>query len=361
MLGTGLVLRYDRKPDFFRFLEFQSDAHWVFTGSSTPNSESVELVSTVSLRNGYMHGVLKRVGYLGDLRVHSSPRLTALWRKAYGDLLRQSASIEELEGCESFLTAVINENQGATRALVHPKRDFGYRYTALSPYRMVTLLGRVPGSRFFTPGEKRAYSWVRSTPKDRDELEAFLDAMGRTRPWGFVGKEELEHRLRAWPNFSIHSFWICRAKSGGRVLGAFAPWSPAPAKRILVDRFPRGTGPLLQIARALGVPVPRPGGELRLNYLTWLELDPSLPLTQRQSMLREGLRSYEESIRGDSSRSLVAFCDFDQEPLACGLRGYLMQETPMTLYAVSGSHQSEPPCPPGISKLRPPGFEMALV
>jgi hypothetical protein len=349
----GMRLRYERSPDFFRFLSFQGNKSHVFIGSE---ESSIDFVCSLTLREAHGSEGVTQVGYLGDLRVHSSPRLTVAWRKTYGELLRRRHEVTELRSCEGFLTAILRDNLAASHALVTPRKDLGYRYDALCDYRMVTLLGRWPGGLNTSP----LAEWKNAQPGDQSELIEFLDRCGRSRPWGFVAPSEFTHRLRTWPGFSVSSFWIAREQTRGRVIGAFAPWSPSPHKRILVEKLPRSLALALRPFRWLGLPIPAPGEELRVQYLTWLELDPALSLRMRQELFRAGLNAYWRSPSRPRS-SLLAFCDFDSETLSPGLPQYLKTETKLTLFQVVASSEPLPSAGAFGPGCRPPGFEMALV
>jgi hypothetical protein len=97
---------------------------------------------------------------------------------------------------------------------------------------------------------------------------------------------------------------------------------------------------------------------MKVCYLTWLELAPELAPSARLRLFQEGVDAFWQS-ESRPRDSLIAFCDFDSEPLISALAHYLKLQTPLRLYEVCGSGKSarlerEP-------FARPPGFEMALV
>ena len=371
MGDSGLRLRYERGPDFFRFLSMQGEDFRVFLGEEpredrppTQQAErSVHLVATFSHRMGYIDGVAQSIGYLGDFRVHRSRKLPIIWRKAYADLIRNTQIIDEIKNCTRCITAVIDENTPAMRALVEPKKKTSFRYIPIDRYRTVSILGKLPWSRLLHRSSlhSRTLRARRAEKGDRVRLLAFLDRNAKLRPYGFPAEIEMARRERTWPEFSIESFWLTENRDG-EILCAFAPWSPSPAKRIIIDRLPSGSAFTLWLAKLFGFYTPRLQEELQITTLTWLETEARLSLADKQSVFRFTLDSFfcssTPGYRFNAQNSMIAFCDFDQEPLIGGLSGYITQQIPMTLYEVTADQAKTQA---QTERLRPSGFEIALV
>ncbi len=348
-----LVLRYERSPDFFRFLEFQSDDHAVFLGET--ESGELKAVATVSVRAGFIGGRETRVGYLGDLRVAFDRRLLRSWRGFYAELLARS---EELLGCRELLTAVIDDNARARAALAENRRE-DFTYAPLARYRMVNLVARTPlawrrTARPTRRGSRDPVEIARASASDLAELEAFLLAQNTNRAFG-LARGELARRLRAWPGLEPRSFLLARA--GGKIVGCFGAWSPSPAKRIVVEKMPARLRALARAVALTGRPAPVPGRELKIAYLTMLEIARERTLDERRRIFRLLLDAgYREGAFIGSH--LVAFADFESSTLRPALAGYLTQTTPMTLFRVLAA--GRPAEPAALGEL-PPAFEMALV
>src|SRR5918911_3390691 len=110
-MPADLELSVRRDPDFDALYRLQSDrwASWVIELDGR-----VEGMGTVLVREGYLGGAPRRLGYLGHLRL--SPRAGGrhLLHRAYTPVLRETAA---RSGCDLFLAAVIASNARALRAL----------------------------------------------------------------------------------------------------------------------------------------------------------------------------------------------------------------------------------------------------
>jgi hypothetical protein len=370
METESLSLRYERDPDFFAFLRMQSPRQLVFmgegahipaTGASGGNA-GTWAIATMTLRQGYIAGQATTVGYLGDLRVGFDRRLLLQWRKVYGELLKHSGELEETGHCRHFITAVIDGNSQAIQALVNrPKSPYLYR--KLAPYRMVNLLGRLPSVR---RAPYPAGVTLRSArPEDLPALRRFLDDLNRGRAFGFrfgdgsQGEwDELNWRLENWKGLELPHFQLALG-SDGRVIACFAPWTPSPTKKIVVDRMPFSMRALTWSQRLATGDGPREGSELKMKYLTALEVSRELDERDRLSVFR-ALLDHTYSSGCFRGAHLVAFTDFPQQSWLGALGGYLKQTTPMTLYQVLHREYENDPAILRIGEL-PPGFEMALV
>lgn len=130
----GFNLIYDRSPDFFSLLRARGSASVALTGGMKGSSDLMGLGS-LSVREGYLNGRRTRVAYLGDLRVIPHRKTFRLWRSMYSHLIEGVAS--ELE-VESFLTAILGDNQVALRSLVE-RRNSEFRYESIGQLRMINL------------------------------------------------------------------------------------------------------------------------------------------------------------------------------------------------------------------------------
>lgn len=350
MHGAGLHLRYERAPNFFRFLEYQSDTAYVFYVRKPAGT--IGGMGTISIRPGYIHGILTSVGYLGDLRINRDRRLARRWRQFYAALLAAAPEMPELQYCRHFLTAILDTNHAARRALVEAPRA-PFRYQELAPYRMVNILGRFPWPR---PGRTGPWRVFTPAPEDMPRVFAFFDMQNGRKAFGFA-PGEWQRRLEHWQGFGPDNFVVCAV--GDRLCGVFATWTPYPAKRIVVTRLPRLAHWLCRGLRRCGLDAPCSGQPLQVLYLTALHIDETLPDARRATIFGAMLDFLWQ--RGDTrSAQVLAFCDFVQRPLAAALTGYLTHTTPLCLYQVRHTDAAIDTAI-STSGMFPPGFEMALV
>ncbi|HEX2081518.1 MAG TPA: hypothetical protein VHG08_27690 [Longimicrobium sp.] len=347
-METELALSIRRDPDFAALLRLQSDDWecWV-----AEEEGRVEAMASLVFRAGYVGGEVRRVGYLGDLRL--SPRVQGrhLLNRVYGPTLAASA---EARGCVASLTAVIASNERALRALTaQNRRQRGMpRYTSLRDFRIRNLHLTIP--RFPRRG---AFRVRRAAEADVPALAAFLDADARRRPFGHpVPEAELRRRLREWPGLRIESFYLAEDR-GGALAGCLAVWDAAPVKRTVVAAYRGGMRRVKMgydlAARLLRFPrLPDPGEELHYLYVTHQAVPSDDPAV---------LRALLERVYADHRRSgyvLLSCFAPEGDPLDAAFRGFQFTDLPARLFVVT---------PPGVEPPEEcfasgrPGFEMALV
>ena len=350
VMESDLVLSVRREPDFDALYRLQS-RDWLSLVAEIDGA--IEGTATILLRDGYIGGVRRRVGYLGDLRF--SPKLEGRFvlERFFRPLLEQ---VRERFGVELFLTAVIASNERARRALTHetPRSRRAGRplYTFVGDFDIRSLHLLLPRRT-----ERSAFHVRRASEADVPAVARLLDADARRRPFGFVfGEGELERRLRDWPGLSIQSFYLAENESQDLV-GCFALWDAAPVKRMIVGSY---RGPMRRArfaydvaATVLRMPkMPRPGGEFRYQYVTHQAIPSDDPRILRALIAR----AYAD-VRG-TGYHFLSICAPKASPLAPAFGGFHVTNLPAQLYVVAL---------PGLDVSRDiassvwPGFEMALV
>ena len=350
MKGDGLVLRYERKPDFFKFLKYSSPKFIVFYAEK---EGEIMGVGTILFRPGKINGKDTHVGYLGDLRVKFDKRLALLWRKFYGDLLAHMHLFDDFDNCNYLLTAIIDENKRAVKALVNNPK-LSYDYLKKSSYEMVNILMKVPllGSKI-----RKDIDISRGSVSNQEKLRLFLEAENKNKNFGFCFNEfhnELDYRLKHWDDFGMDNFIIIEKE--GQIIGCTALWSPSKAKKIIVEQIPTNQKFLLNLL-SIVTKVPKEKQELSVLYLTFLTLSEKLTQELREEVFHD-LIAYIYKNKLNKEYHLLAYTEYpNQFPLKKGLSGFIHFETPMTLYQVLDKDCLEFDLNSGF----PPGFEMSLV
>ena len=347
-MDTDLVLSVRRDPDFDALYRMQSDTWECWVGEL---DGQVEGMGTVLIRDGYVDGQPRRVGYLGDLRASSRLEGRHLLNRFYGSILRDAASTY---GCDLFLTAVIASNERALRALTVPNRRSRHRprYTLLREFNIRSVHLTAPRWRRRTPYQVR-----RATAADIPMVARFLDEDARQRPFGYpCPQAELERRLQAWPGLSPESFYLAEDASG-TLVGCVAMWNAEGVKRTVVREY-RGKMRRVKFgydlaARLLRFPrLPDAGETFRYLYAT------------HQAILSEDpeiMRALLDTIYSDFRRSgyhFLSFCVLADDPLEPAFRGFQSTDLPARLYVVSLPELEIDLASFGTAR---PGFEMALV
>jgi len=348
-MDSDLVLSVRRDPDFDALYRLQT-SDWLSLVIELDGA--IEGTGTILVRDGYVGGVSRRVGYLGDLRF--SPKLEGrlLLDRFFGPLLQE---VRQRFGCELFLTAVIASNQRALRALTREtersRRAGRPRYTLVRDFDIRSLHLLLPRR-----DERSAFRVRRATEHDVPALLALLDADARSRPCGFVfTARELERRLREWPGLSVGSFLLAEDEAG-KLVGTLALWDAASVKRMVVQAYRRSMRRVRFahgiVAGALGMPrLPAPGGELRYKYVTHQAIPSGDPRILRALLTR----AYRE-LRGGGSHFLT-ICAPARSSLEPAFRGFQCTNLPAQLFAVTLPGVEVP----GDLAATWPGFEMALV
>ena len=349
-MEAELGLSVDRAPDFDALYRLQA-RDWVSV--VVERGGAIEGTGTILVRDGYIGGAVRRVGYLGDLRL--SPRVQGrlLLDRFYGALLE---SVRDRFGCELFLTAVIATNEAALRALTaRTRRSRKARrpvYTPVGDFDIRSLHLLAPRRRPASPFPVR-----RAAPADIPALARLLDADARRRPFGYVfTEEELRRRLAEWPGLAAESFLIAEGPDGAPA-GCLAPWDAAPVKRTVVTSY-RGSMRRVRLGYDLAATLlrrdrlPRPGEAFRYRYVTHQAVPSDDPRVLRV-LLDAAYR--EARAAGDH---FLSVCAPEAGPLEPALRGFHATSLRARLFVVS---LPDVDVAPVASPAHWPGFEMALV
>lgn len=340
MTGKGLQLQYHRAPSFRAFLDCHSATSFVFYVESATGV--IEGAGTLVIRPGMVRGQRAMVGYLGDLRVDNIRRWGRYWRDFYFELMNAAPTITEFGGARFYYTAILHQNTKARKALGESK--IGYH--PFHAYQMVNVFKQ------WAPVLDR-YTVKTWDTVPRPSIDAFYREANRHKPLGWVVDEtysELQWRLAHWPGLKASDGIVLEDQRGIALSAAL--WSPAPTKRIIVQRLPPAQKKLVRLLGGL-VPMPREGEELRCLYLTTLDRRPGLSAQDWQQgilqLVKIGLRVAHQ--RGFHCLSIA---EFPQHRLS--FWPFVALKTNLELYFVDPSTN---PCSEFSREV--PGFEMGLV
>ena len=347
-MPADLELSVRRDPDFDALYRLQSD-RWA--SRVVDLDGTIEGMGTVLVRDGYLGGAPRPLGYLGDLRLSPRSGGRHLLHRSYAPLLREAAACS---GCNLFLAAFIASNGRALRALTAESRrtpDWP-RHTLLAEFQIRSV-------HLLVPRRRRAATFRVRRAEERDvpRIAAFLDQDARRRPFGYVFTEdELRRRLATWPGLAPASFYLAE-DGAGHLAGCVAVWDAAPVKRTVVQAY-RGAMRRVRLghdllASLLRAPrLPSPGEAFRYLYATHLAVPSDDPLV---------LRVLLEAVYADylgSGYHFISWFVLAHDSLAPAFRGFWYTDLPARLYVVS-----LPGVDPSQACFAParPGFEMALV
>jgi hypothetical protein len=349
MQGKGLSITSIRGPDFFELLREQGSTYFVMIGENE-KGDIYGMVS-VTLRKGFINGIIKTVAYWGDFRLARHTGKQRFWQNFFSSFYNEFTEIDEFKAVSFFYNVIIDENRVARQSLIGRTASKSFLYSEIVPYQMVNLLRQKPW--YSIQNLPNSYEAVR-LPPTTPELINFLDEGQKEIPFGYPMKNEtLQHRLKTWPGFKEELFWVLREKSSKNILAAFLIWSPEHTKYNRVDRLPKQ---LKWVARLLSIP--QEGEKLKIGYLTHLSLH-GLPNIKEKAW---ALQTLLNQARQDVYRKyhILGFCDYRPYSLLPYLNQWWLQTVPMTLFEVHSSEKlptkfNPPIGPDGV------GFEMAMV
>lgn len=352
-MRTDIDLSVMRDPDFDALYRMQSPIweSWV-----AELDGDIEGMATILVRNGYVAGTPRRIGYLGDLRL--SPRVEGrhILSRFYGPVLESAA--RRLD-CDIFLTTIIESNTRAVRALTSDNRRTSRRprYVPLRRFAIRAVHLTIPRFQFRYLRHHSAITVRTATDSDLGSLSDFLDADGRSRPFGYpCDLQDLQRKLDTWPHLETHSFYLAE-DAEGKLVGCVAAWDTAAVKRMVVNAYRgpmRRTKLLYNAAAKMGMfpCLPSPGERFRYVYLTHQAVPSEDP-----AIMRALLGAVYHDYRGKGYHFLSC-CVYDDDPLAPAYRGFQYSDLYASLYMVApASVALQAAC----FDAGRPGFEMALV
>ena len=340
MSSSSLQLSYERSPNFFTFLSYQGEA---FVFCMENDLGQLVGVASLTVREGYIHGLHSRVGYLGDLRVNReqiNKMHSKQWKKCMGDLIENIKSIDELS-VDFLITVILGNNKLAKKALVnHPKNTF--HYEKIADYKMVNILT--------TFGKQKVMDNINTrfaTKADEAAVLNYLKLANCKKQFGYT-VEFFKKALDSFNDFKIENFVL--ALNNEQLVGVTLFWNPSPVKKIFIQKLPRSLK-ALNILASLFTFVPKEKQELKVQYLSFLHL--SKDYEQVIANFVEFFKFHE----GFNRFHMLAFSDYDLWPLKDYLKMKVLDNTPLELYQVVDKNRMNE-----IIKLDArSGFEMSLV
>ncbi len=233
------------------------DATVLFEGDS-----GVVAMGRCTTRALYRNGVVRRIGYLAELRADPAARVSG---PALRDGYRRLARRAEQAGAEGFVTSIADDNTRARRVLEHGGRLGLPSYRPLCP--LVTFL--LPVSP--RDGVAERVDAGATSDELREYLATRASAAQLTLPWS----------LRCWPALARHGvtaddFVVVRRQ--GRIVAAAGVWDQRSFRQTVVDGVAGALGlarPLVNAWHGLrGLPrLPRAGEVLSQGALLGVTLD----------------------------------------------------------------------------------------
>jgi hypothetical protein len=277
-------------------------------------------MGTRSEREVYINGDVRRVGYLGQLRI--VPEL----RGSRDILLQGFAACRRLHDAGRvpfYLASIVADNTRASRLLTSSRLQQGPRaFPRFDEYaRIVTLLLRTRG----LPPEGA----LRITRGDVALRPAIAACITRNqRRFQFASRWRInEQDDECGPR--IDDFFV--ALRGDRVIGCLARWDQRAFKQVRVRGYEPGLArwrlAINLFAPLLGAPrLPQPGEELRFAYLSHVAIDDDDPRV---------LRALVDAARDVPALDYLVLGLAERHPLLAAFAGMRVRRYVSQLYLVS--------------------------
>lgn len=361
----ALQLRYQRDPDFFALLRAQGLPFVVFLFHN--DDGSIGGMSVITSRDCLLQGRRTTICYAGDLRISPkiSRRARLQWRKIYRDIAAGYRFFAELNYPEYMFTVIMDGNKDAIRAFLKPTANPVYRQ--LVDFQSVNILAQLWQAgcrrRYRASEKQNGYRFSWASDADLPNIQIFLEQENKGKKLGHnfsaSGNDELLRRFTQWPDFSIASFLLLKDKTG-EIIATMAPWSNGNARRIVVEKAPL---PLRLLGRCLplfGRRAIKENHELKILYLTCLEINKAKDVTEQQHILALML-DFLAVDRRCRQYNLLSFIDNFHKPLAIGLakKGYLLTTKKAALYQVLSPEEAKEQRFLTVDEDELPGFELA--
>lgn len=313
---------YTRGNDFFSFLKERGESSLVLLLKD--DAGKIVGMGVISYRQGYIHGELQTIGYLGDLRVKMNRKLIREWRLMYANLMRLSPQMKETHFCRYYQTVLIDENLESKNNLAETKIP-NLHYEKIQRYKMINIIGRF---------KLRSSSYyVRfATNEDRQLILNFLIKNTQKELFSHHWEVELDHRLKAWSHFDLTHFLLAFDKSGN-LLGVSSLWNPIKSKQIRITKISH----VLKLSHSLGKlapflelkKFPEENTPLEILYLNQVCFLSSLSKKERKDLLLDMIHfSFQKDFH------MLAYADFENENYLEDAKSLFMQKMPMALFSV---------------------------
>jgi hypothetical protein len=143
------------------------------------------------------------------------------------------------------------------------------RYHLFRKFYLVAIYGK----HFFADYPLSTIKIETGKTEDIEPLCQYLQSKSVRRPLRYnTNVEELERRLRVWPNFSIQNFLVARNRQG-QIIGCMAPWNNRDVQQVIAHKYKRQSFQVFSTSQTLGLfglarPLPKPGHAFQFKYIT---------------------------------------------------------------------------------------------
>jgi hypothetical protein len=253
-----IQVTFEREPDFWLGCNITDEDCQALVARDA-ESEQVVGLACRSSRRVFVNGIVKRVGYLGQLRIDS--RFRGQWLVSRGFArLRQ---LHEADPLPAYLASIVEGNKEASGVLIeHPRRGFPL-FHAVADFRTLAILVNRPRTAL-----RNELKISVARLDELDTVARFLNVHGANRQFAPYWTEGLLARMRPF-GLCAEDFRI--ARRGDRIAGVAALWDQSAFKQTVVHKYSgwlKFAAPLYNRASPLlgRNKLPRPGEKILSAY-----------------------------------------------------------------------------------------------
>lgn len=336
---------YERTPNYFSFLKERSDNFLVFI---IKEMGTIYGICSISFRDTYLEESKIVIGYIGDLRVHTSKKNTLYWRRFADLFFKFSYNFEETYYCDHYQTALIDSNNFSTRNFL--AKGLGeINFKKIASYHMVNYLSPII-PLFFS---KEKYTVENASNTDSEIVNNFVKYNANYYDFKYSDDEFLR-RIKNWNNFKISDILIVRDKNKN-IIAITSLWDPSKTKRIRYHNNSKSLQFLYKyISLFTNLNLPQTKSILNILYLNQFYFHKDF--IPPKDFLKNIMRLVYKQRENIKKYNFISYCDFEVNNFHHKLFPDIFLKIPMGLYELR--HKSRPE----ISlKNQSITFEMALV
>ncbi|MBT3980849.1 MAG: hypothetical protein HOE90_05805 [Bacteriovoracaceae bacterium] len=327
-----LKYQFDMDPSIFGRAQGVGSIRFIMTN----NDRSIQGYAVFTFKTCMIKGALKQAIYISDLRAGRKLSLSARrqWKSSFEDIMKNHREIDELKRAAYIFGAIFDKNRSARNFMEKYKR---IQFDPLYQYHAISLIGR-NFLKKFPPIKASTFRYQRLTGNGETKLIEFYHLQNSKKYWGefYNGlgtNDEWERRKKTWPGYQIKDF-ICIFNSAGKIVGGVLPWSPSSMRKIVIDKVTDKQRLFNFGLKCVGKNSFNEGQEMKILYLTHLEIDRTLSIKEQREVFSLIL-SKVYRLKIPRLYHIVSFCLSQSDPLLRVLKGDIVEYIPSTIYQLN--------------------------
>ena len=297
-MGHLVKIIYKRNPDYFYGTEIQGYQHQILI--ATKNNDEIIAIGARHLKEVYINGKKKNIGYLSDLRINSDGTKHYILANGY----KYMHSLMNDNQGYLHLTTIIEDNRSAKAALTwenkHKNIPNYYSLGRINTYCIIPLLFKR------TPND---YVISRGSLQNLPDIVDFLNKEGRNKQFYPVYTAQYFLNLR---DFKIEDF--CIAYKNNKIVGVLAKWNQAGFKQLFLQKY---SGIMKWIYFLFHRFLPKENSNINYSYIAFMAFKDNNPKIFKNLLIY----AYNNLRQQNEKYFLIGM--FKDDPLNQALNGFI--------------------------------------